>query len=230
LSTPAVSRIRQLDTHRLIPSKYSEGGESVLIRIADDDDHLRGIFDLDHATNDRLLAENDRLPGIGIDELVFGVPCYSIINAAFSHAHPLGSRFNGPDRGAWYAGFELETSQAEVAWHKSVELAEIDWMEESVTYDDYLADFGGEYRDIRGDAAYQKCLDPDSYVESQLLAETLLGERSSGIIYPSVRHNNGVCLVCFRPALVGNVRKSTRYRFTWTGSPEPEIEFEESYL
>ena len=201
----------------------------MLVRIADDDDHLRGIFDLDHATNDRLLAENDRLPGIGIDELVSGVPCYRIIHAAFSHAYPLGSRFNGPDRSAWYAGFELETSQAEVAWHKWVELSEIDWMEESVTYDDYLADFGGEYHDIRGDATHQKYLDPDSYVESQLLAEILLRERSSGIIYPSVGHNDGVCLACFRPALIGNVRKSARYRFTWTGSPEPEIELEEAY-
>ena len=230
MSSPTVTRIRQFDTHRLIPSKYSEGGESVLVRLADDDDHLRGIFDLDHATNHRLLAENDRLPGIGIDELVFGVPNCRITHAAFSHAHPLGGRFNGPDRGAWYAGFEFETSQAEVAWHKSVELAEIECMEESVTYDDYLADFGGEYHDIRGDTNYEKCLNPDSYVESQVLAETLLWERSSGIIYPSVRHNDGVCLACFRPALVSNVRKSFRYRFTWTGSPEPEINFEEAYI
>jgi len=230
LNGPSITRIRQLDTHRLIPSKYGEGGESVLVRIADDDGHLRGIFELDHATDDRLLTENDRLPGIGIDELVSGVPCYRIINAAFSHANPFGSRFNGPDRGAWYAGFALETSQAEVAWHKSVELAEIDWMQESVTYDGYLADFGGEYHDIRGDATYGECLDPDSYVESQTLAETLLGMGASGIVYPSVRHKDGVCLACFRPALVGNVRKSGRYRFTWTGSPEPEIEFEQAYI
>ncbi len=39
----------------------------------------------------------------------------SISNGAFSHPHPLGSRFNGPDRGAWYAAFDLSTSQAEVA-------------------------------------------------------------------------------------------------------------------
>jgi len=230
MSGPAVARIRQIDTHRLIPSKYGEGVDSVFVRIADDDDHLRGIFDLDHATNDRLLAERDRRPGIGVDELVFGIPHCRIINAAFAHAHPLGSRFNGPDRGAWHAGFDLETSQAEVAWHKSVELSEIDWMEESVTYDDHLADFGGAYHDIRGDATYGKCLDPASYVESQMLAETLLEERASGIIYPSVRHKDGVCLACFRPALVGNVRKSARYRFTWTGSSEPEIDLEETYM
>ncbi|MBO6773840.1 RES family NAD+ phosphorylase [Thalassospira sp.] len=213
----------------MIPSKYSENGDSVLVRIADDDDHLQSIFDLDHATNDRLLAENDLLPGIGVDELVFSVPSYRIINAAFTHAHPLGSRFNGPDRGAWYAGFALETSQAEVAWHKSLELAEIDWLNESVTYDDYLADFGGEYHDIRGDDNFSDCLSADSYVASQGLADRLLAEDSPGVIYPSVRHAGGDCLACFRPALVGNVRKNARYRFTWTGKPEPEVELEESY-
>ena len=168
MSFPVTSSIRQLDTHRLIPSNYSEGGDSVLARIADDDDHLQDIFDLDHATNDRLLSENDLLPGIGVDELVFGVSSYRIINAAFTHAHPLGSRFNGPDRGAWYAGFALETSQAEVAWHKSVELAEIDWFTESVTYDDYLADFGGEYHDIRGDDDFSYSLKvlPASYIQA----------------------------------------------------------------
>ncbi len=112
---PAVAALRRHDTHRLIPSRYRDGGESVLARIADDDAHLQAIFDLDHATNDRLTAENDRLPGIGIRELVFGVPHYRIVNASFCHPHPLGGRFNGPDRGAWYAGFELETAQAEVA-------------------------------------------------------------------------------------------------------------------
>lgn len=226
MSRPPVSRIRQLDTHRLIPSKYSEEGEGVLARIADDDEHLRGVLDLDHATNDRLLAENDRLLRIGIDELVFGVPHYRIINAAFTHAHPLGSRFNGPERGAWYAGYELETSQAEVAWHKSIELAEIESFEESVTYDDYLADFGGEFHDVGRGTAYEECLDPKSYTESQALAEMLVEHGSSGIIYPSVRHRDGNCLACFRPALVANVRKHARYRFTWTGSLEPMIAFE----
>ena len=64
-------------------------------------------------------------------------------------AHPLGSRFNGPARGAWYAAFALETAQAEVAFHKSVELAEIGSPDESVTYDEYLADFNAEFHDLR---------------------------------------------------------------------------------
>ena len=228
MSNPAVAGIRQLDTHRQIPSKHSRGGESVLNRIADDDDHLRTILELDHLTNDRLLAEDNRTPGIGVDELVFGVPHYRVMNAAFSHAHPLGGRFNGPNRGSWYAGFTLETSQAEVAWHKSVELAEVNWFKESITYDDYLADFGGEFHDIRDDPTRRNCLNPESCFDSQLLAESLLAEGSPGIICSSVRHDGGVCLACFRPALVGNVRRSAHFRFTWAETSGPEVELEEA--
>jgi RES domain-containing protein len=224
VSLPRTNLVRRNDTHRLIPSKLSEEGESVLARIADDDTHLRDIFDLDNATNDRLLAENNLLPGIGIHELVFGIPYYRIVNAAFCHAHPLGSRFNGPDRGAWYACFELETSQAEVAFHKSVDLSEVDWFEkEESTYDDYLADLSAELHDIRKDTQFADCLAPNSYVVSQSLAQRLLDAGSLGIIYPSVRRDGGTCLACFRPALVTNVRKEKTYKFTWNGKSEPEI-------
>jgi hypothetical protein len=34
--------------------------------------------------------------------------------------------------------------------------------------------------------------------------------------------------VCFRPALVGNVRPGATYRFTWKGEIEPVIELETS--
>lgn len=213
---PPVTLVRQFDTHRLIPSRHSAGGESVLVRIADDDAHLQHIFELDAATNDRLLAEHQRFPGIGVEELVVGVPCSHVINAAFCHPHPLGGRFNGPERGAWYAGFGLETSQAEVAFHKSVQLAEIGWAdEESVTYDDYLADVSAALHDLRRATGVRACLDPRSYLASQELAERLLDAGSLGIVYPSVRLNGGTCLACFRPPIVANVRRDATYRFTF---------------
>ena len=223
MTLPKVSLVRQTDTHRLIPSRYSANGDSVLTRIADNDAHLKDIFDLDNATNDRLLAENNLLPGIGIHELVFGVPYFRIVNAAFCHAHPLGSRFNGPDRGAWYAGFAVETAQAEVAFHKSVELAEVDWFDEDVTYDDYVADFSAEFHDLRDAGPFASCLVPDSYVASQDLTQRMLAAESLGVIYPSVRQPGETCLACFRPALVMNVRKNKTYRFSWRGDPAPEI-------
>jgi hypothetical protein len=148
------------------------------------------------------------LPGITVRELVFGLSYSHIVNAAFTHAKPLGSRFNGPERGAWYAGFSLETAGAEVAFHKSEELREINWQErETFLYSDFLADFRGEFHDIRDDSRFAKCLDSNSYTASQKLAHELLETGSAGVVYPSVRHSGGICISCFRPALVNNVRK-----------------------
>ena len=221
---PPVRLIRRKDTHRLIPAKYSPDFASVLTRIAEDDRHLQELFDLDHATNERLWGENGMLPGIGNHELVFGIPNYRVINGAFIHASPHGSRFNGPDRGAWYAGFSVKTSQAEIAFHKAIEYSEIGRFEDTVSYDDYLADFSGSFHDLRSTSAYYRELDPNSYQASQTLAQHLLDRGSSGIVYPSVRHKEGVCIACFRPPLVVNVRKGTRFQFTWAGSLTPKIE------
>ena len=143
-----VSEVRARDVHRLVPSRFSD--ESVLARLTSDVSDLQALFELDAATNARLVAEKVGLTGIGPDELLAGVPYAHIVNAAFCHPHPEGSRFNGPDRGAWYAALAVETSQAEVAFHKQVQLDEIGWtMREEVTYDDYLADVSANLHDLR---------------------------------------------------------------------------------
>ena len=207
--------LRRFDTHRLLPAKYSPNYDSVLTRIADNDEDLLRIFELDNATNARLLAEENRSPGISQRELVFHVPNYRVINAAFTHSHPLGARFSTPERGAWYAAFELATAKAEVIFHKSIEFAEIDWKErEEIGYDDYLADFTAAFHDLRG--VKDEALSPSSYVRSQQLAVELLELGSLGVIYPSVRREGGTCIACFRPSVVGNVRKSMGYRLIWT--------------
>jgi hypothetical protein len=212
--TLPLTDLRRFDTHRLLPAKYSPNNDSVLTRIADDED-LQSIFELDNATNARLLAEEDRTPGINSRELVFHVPNYRVINAAFTHANPLGARFSTPERGAWYAAFELATAKAEVLFHKSIEFAEISWSErEEIGYDDYLADFTNTFHDLRG--IEDEALSPTSYKRSQQLAVELMALGSLGIIYPSVRREGGTCLACFRPSVVANVRKSARYKLIWT--------------
>lgn len=210
-----VTFIHQPDTHRLIPTKYADGGASVLARLADSDAQLANIFELDNATNPRLIGEATGLPGIS-KELVFGVPYAHIINGCFANPSPTGSRFNGPDRGAWYAAFLLETSRREIAYHRLKWMQEIEWNEISIsTYVDYLADFNNEFHDLRGDASAASYLDPNDYKQSQALALLLLSQQSMGVIYPSVRHAGGTCVACFRPVLVTNVRRAGETTFTY---------------
>jgi len=220
-----VTQLRQFDTCRLIPSRFADAEDSVLAPLAGDDDGiLRDLFDLDNATNDRLRGERGLLPGIGMDELVFGVPNFRMINAAYTYARPEGSRFNDGERGAWYCAFEAETALAEIGFHKAVEYQEIGRFDDSVSYQSLLADFTAGFHDLRGLDAMHGCLDPASYLASQKLAAELLEMGSMGVIYPSVRHPEGINLACFRPALVGNVRKGPAYRLTWAGSPIPRID------
>ena len=214
---PNQSKIHRDGTHRLIPFRYSDRGRPILNLLAENDDELLSdLTELEGATNDRLLGESGKLPGISTVELVSGFRLAHIVNAAFTHAHPLGARFNTARRGAWNAGFEMETAQTEVAFHRSEELREIGWADEEVSsYIDYLADFRHEFHDLRDDQGFASCLDPNSYAASQSLGAQLLTAGSAGIVYPSVRHRSGTCIVCFRPPLVLNVQEGSKVTITF---------------
>lgn len=222
-----VSRVDQVRTHRLIPSNH-EG--SILADLFDDDDEATAIFDLDGATNERMLAEADLMPGINRSELVFRVPYSSIINASFCHARVGGGRFNTSERGAWYAGFKLETSLAEVVWHHTRWLDEIGELHDNITRDDWLADFHGDFQDLRtGENEFEEALNPNpevGYPAGQTLATKLLESDSPGIVYPSVRDQKGTNIVCFRPALVDNLQRGKIIRLIWAGSHAPDIKEE----
>lgn len=225
MRTPRTVKIRQDDTHRLIPSKYAE--ESVLTALADEEDDLSALYELEGATNGRLIAEAGRAPGIGVHELVFGIPNAHIINAAFCYPNCTGSRFNDSLRGAWYAGFEQETSIAEGTFHLKAWLTEVHWKPadwknpQAFKYVDFRADFRGTFHSVRPEEGFSDCLG-DDYHASQALAAQLLSEGSIGVVYPSVRHQGGACLACFRPALVSNVRRGESLILTFsspTGQP-----------
>jgi len=133
---------------------------------------------------------------------------------------------------AWarYAGFELETSIAEVAFHKR-RFLEDDRIEGQQIFDDidFLADFSGAFHTL--DAPERKiCLEPypvpQCYASSQALANRLLSEGEHGIVYPSVRKRAGTCIACFRPALVFHPHRGRKYRLTvaaGTDAAESEV-------
>jgi RES domain-containing protein len=216
-------------THRLIPSRYSQGG-TVLEAIADDEGMLRDIVLLDGATNDRIQAELHGLPGVSTFELVYGIPNMHIVDAAFAYKSNSGSRFNDHTRGAWYAADEIETSLEEVSYHKAKHLGEIVVAnlpgkrpdQDASVYDDWLADFRSTFHVLEPADEFRAYLQeepvPDCYAASQQFARHLLENQSNGIVYPSVRRAGARCLVCFRPALVYNPRRGQRVEIAFTAA------------
>lgn len=211
-----IDSFERANTHRLTPSKYSKG--SVLETLPLPPDVLADLSEIDAATNERKSAEQGGNTAIGPSELLFGVPYAQIVNAAFCHPGPHGGRFNSPQRGAWYAGAEIETSIAEVAFHKRRFLKEARITDRyAFDYVDFLADFWGKFHYL-DTAEVDTCLRPDPvpqcYQASQSLAHMLLYAGSNGIVYPSVRRPSGTCIACFRPALIFHPRQGREYRIT----------------
>jgi hypothetical protein len=219
LNPPRV-KLEQLNTHRLIPSVYPPIGLFDEVTSGDD---LQSILELEGWTNDRISGELGLLHNIPRHEWVVGIPNASAVMAAYCHPHPDGGRFNDADRGAWYAAFDIDTALRETIFHRTRELKEIQAFDTFVQMRQYLSDFMAEFHDIRVGAEYERYHNPDSYVESQALAGSLLGAGSNGIVYRSVRHRGGDCIACFKPPLVLNVRTGAHYEYRWHGSQEPVV-------
>jgi hypothetical protein len=152
------AQINYRETHRLIPTQYSD--ESVLETLDLPAQVIANLSELDAATNERVLAERGQSLTIGVGETLQGVPEYQIVNAAFAYAGS-GSRFSDSRRGAWYAGTEIETSFAEVAFHKRRFLQDSRFTDPAdYEYRDFLADFAGTFSHLE-ESEKMTCLEPE---------------------------------------------------------------------
>jgi RES domain-containing protein len=195
------------------------------------DDQLETLAEIEGATSDRLVRQRRGASGISPMEFVFGVPGQSFINAAFAYARPRGlNRFNGPNRGAWYAAFDTETSIAEVSFHLVRELDNIGVYRTVVDYAELFASFAGEFLDLRDLPDPQpECLNPDieiGYPHGNTVADATRAKGLNGIIYPSVRRKGGTCLVALTPHAVQSVAQGRVIRLVWSGRREPEVVME----
>ena len=209
--------VRLVATARLRPA--------VLSRLVPDA-LLPDLIEIEGATSGRLLAERRGTDGLAPGECVAGAPHAAFINAAFAYWRPRElNRFNGPGRGAWYAALTTETCVAEVGYHMGRELARIGDFHATVDYAELIASFAGDFVDLRAGAPAD-CLDPDpakGYPPGNALAERARALGHNGIVYPSVRHPGGTCLVALRPHAVQSVTQGQVLRLAWRGSSTPSV-------
>jgi RES domain-containing protein len=223
---PPKTEIAQKNTIRLIPTGRLK--QPVLLALAENHGALEDLAELEGATSGRLMAQKGGLFELDPRELVFGSPGHPFINAAFTYTRPGGSRFNGEERGAWYCGFTVETSLAEVAYHLTRELEAVGQFENVTDYAELAADFIGAFHDLRADGFFGRVfLGKDTlaaYTAGQALAKRLrMEEEATGVIYPSARHKGGTCLAAFYPSLVQNLRQGGNWRLEWKGDSRPQI-------
>jgi RES domain-containing protein len=196
---------------------------SVLASLADGDDDLAALSEIEGATSGRLIAEERGAGALSMAELVHGVPHAKFINASFAYARPREpNRFNPAERGAWYAALAVETCIAEVGHHLTRALADAGDFRAVVEYSEMLASMSGVFVDLRPMPRHPS-LDPDpatGYPAGNALAAAARAAGHNGILYPSVRHAGGLCIAALWPNVVQSVVPGGLYRLTWSGRPE----------
>lgn len=200
---------------------------AVLAALADTEDELADLAEIEGATSARMIAQERGISGLRANELVYDVPHAHFINASFAYARPQQpNRFNGPNRGAWYAALVVATCLAEVGFHLTNMLADAGDYNATVEYAEMFSSMAGDFLDLRQAPAHP-ALGADiatAYPVGNALADGARAAGLNGIIYPSVRHAGGTCIAALRPAAVQSVRQGAVYRMIWRGSPRPVIE------
>jgi RES domain-containing protein len=201
--------------------------EAVLRALVENASELTELEEIESATSTRLIAQAYGIGSIPAGQLIHGVAHAAFINASFAYAKPRElNRFNGPDRGAWYAALAVETSLAEVSFHMTEFLARTGDFHAVVDYAELFASLAGEYCDLRK-ARRHPALNPDpaqGYPAGNALAQAALSDDVNGFIYPSVRHKGGTCFAVLWPHAVQSVAQGGVYRLTWSGGPETATE------
>lgn len=199
----------------------------VLAALVDGETELQALAEIEGATSARLMAQSVGISGLHPNELVYDVPHAQFINASFAYAKPREpNRFNGPNRGAWYAALTVKTCLVEVTFHMRTFLADVGDYNAVVEYAEMFCSLAGDFLDLR-QVPQHASLHPNKalgYPAGNMLAEQTRAQGLNGIVYPSVRHTGGTCLVALRPAAVQSVRQGDVYRLAWRGGPEPSVE------
>ncbi len=185
------------------------------------------LAEIESATSGRLMQETYGSDRLDAREMVAGLPHAAFINAAFSYWRPKElNRFNGPGRGAWYAALAVETCIQEVSFHMTRELERVNDFFATVDYAEIFASFAGQFTDLRGVEPKPACLHSDpaiGYPAGNALADAVRARGDNGIVYPSVRHTGGTCLVALWPAAVQSVAQGRVLQLQWKGQRNPEV-------
>ena len=223
-TTYPVARLALQRTVRLVATARLR--DPVLLRLVDPE-LLDDLAEIEGATSGRLLAQRHGADAIGAGEFVVALPHAHFINAAFAYWRPRElNRFNGPGRGAWYAALATETCIAEVAFHMTRELERVGDFRATVDYAELYASFAGEFVDLRDVEPAPACLHPDpavGYPQGNALADAVRANGHNGVVYPSVRHAGGTCLVALWPHAVQSVAQGDVIRLVWDGRRDPAV-------
>ncbi|MFO8759662.1 RES family NAD+ phosphorylase [Legionella pneumophila serogroup 3] len=205
--------------HRLIPSKFPP---VTLFDWADSAEELEQIALLEGLTNERILAEFGKINLIDQEDWIGG-PGSTPIMAAFTHTG-FESRFSDSSFGIYYAASSLETAIKETCFHRERFYSASNEKPCSISMREYVANIKKPLIDIT-DKSYKDLFNPDPacYSKSQEFGKKICEKKEWGLLYPSVRDLNGLCVAVLRPPALTIPIQGCHLRYIWDGEKISDI-------
>ena len=208
------TRVCWNNTHRLINSSFPP--IDLFEDIADPRD-----WDLlcaaEAKTNPRINQSVGKLDTISTERRVSGKGA-SYVMAPFTHiSKDFQGRFHDGTYGAYYAAESFETALFEVIHHREAFFASTNetagWMTD---LRELVGKIDQKLVDIRGDG-FDDLLDKNDYSASQTFALKVKNSGQSGIVFPSVRHQEGECFAVFYPDVISIPKQGKHIGLHWNG-------------
>jgi hypothetical protein len=176
------------------------------------------LASLEAKSNPRIVEVIGQLSLVPPERRVSG-PGASYVMAPFTHISPnWAGRFHDGTFGAYYAAKKAETALAETMHHRSeiyrASRETPGWFSQ---YRELIGRVDHSFHNLTERKDHAECLAPDDYVASQSLARDLRQNGSSGILYPSVRHEGGLCLAAFWPDVIGIPVQGRHFAYHFNG-------------
>ncbi len=214
---PPLRRIVWPNATRIIASKYPP--IDLYERVSRNPAIWEALIVAEAMTNPRLRDAAGAIHLVPPEERVSG-PGASYVMAPFTHLNPKGARFSDGRQGAYYAAEDLRTAVAETAHHFGRFAAD---SADGPRYEDMRVLVGridAALHDLRAwdSPEHAQVMARDDYTFSQSFARNLRDADSTGVHYPSVRHDGGCCVAIFRPRAVGIPAQTKHLRYHWDGA------------
>lgn len=203
--------------YRLVPSCYPpinlfEGATSPDIAL---------LSLIEGFTNDRLRNEAGDINLVAPEHRLIGTGATPVM-AAFTHVGK-DSRFNGPDIGAYYAALNVDTAIEETRFHRAIFMAASNEAPMKFDMRCYINKLVVPVQSLF-DQSFGLYLTPSTtYEASQAFAMTARESGINGFHYPSVRHENGECIVAFRPNAMNCAQQGAHFTYVWDGQTISEV-------
>ena len=211
MSEPAQVSLHNAKFYRIIPSQFPP--INIFERVVDPK-QLEAAWYLESLTNDRLrdqagdlnlVPEEDRVSGRGS----------SIVMAAFTHIGR-GSRFSDGSYGVYYAAKTLKTAVYETVYHRQRFLSATNEAAGELDMRAFTAKVRKPLRDIRA-PRFKHLHHPDDYQPSQQFGKQRREKNDWGLVYNSVRDDDGTCIAVFRPPAISIPVQGAALAYVWDG-------------